>query len=254
MLRVNIQQVKMMKQPHSHSASIPSPQPKLVCKGECNITACSDPKSAECIVVPISVKPEPDLDPYFLSLELPSRESEISLDDQKMKFDLLNLKLEIKSELSTEEHISFDVAERIVDPFKDCLVKPENEQVHNHDIPEHSEDSLGVFSEESVLYPTPQAKDHHNNSEVLVLNEPEGLNQEGHVCHLLRYSSQVKKKHVKQQHHSVKETCKGRKRKTCEAKTKPKSSTQQVCSLCGNIYANSRCLRTHCVASPGVTR
>ena len=211
MLRVNIQQVKMMKQPHSHSASIPSPQPKLVCKGECNITACSDPKSAECIVVPISVKPEPDLDPYFLSLELPSRESEISLDDQKMKFDLLNLKLEIKSELSTEEHISFDVAERIVDPFKDCLVKPENEQVHNHDIPEHSEKSLGAFSEESMLYPTPQAKEDHNNSEVLVLNEPEGLNQEGHVCHLLRYSSQVKKKHVKQQQHSEKEPCKGRK-------------------------------------------
>ena len=235
MLRVNIQQVKMMKQPHS--ASIPSPQPKLVCKGECNITACSDPKAAECIVVPISVKPEPDLDPYFLSLELPSRESEISLDDQKRKFDLLNLKLEIKSELSTDEHISFDVAEMIVDPFKDCLVKPENEQVHNHDIPEHSE--------ESMLYPTPQAKEDHNNSEVLVLNEPEGLNQEGHVCHLLRYSSQVQKKHVKQQHHSVKETCKGRKRKTCEAKTKPKHLTQHVCSLCGKIFANSSGLRVH---------
>ncbi|XP_031435182.2 zinc finger protein with KRAB and SCAN domains 8-like [Clupea harengus] len=234
MLRVNIQQVKMMKQPHS--ASIPSPQPKLVCKGECNITACSDPKSAECIVVPISVKPEPDLDPYFLSLELPSRESEISLDDQKMKFDLLNLKLEIKSELSTEEHISFDVAEMIVDPFKDCLVKPENEQVHNHDIPEHSEKSLGAFSEESMLYPTPQAKD-HNISEASVLNETEGLNQEGRVCHRLRYRSQVQKRHVKQLQHSEKETC--------EAKTKQKNSTTQACSLCGNIFANSNSLRVH---------
>ena len=138
----------------------------------------------------------------------------------------------------------------IVDPFKDCLVKPENEQVHNHDIPEHSEDSLGVFSEESVLYPTPQAKD-HNISEALVLNETEGLNQEGRVCHRLRYRSQVQKKHVKQRPHSEKEPCKGRKNKTCEAKTKPKSSTQQVCSLCGNIYANSRCLRTHMLIHTG---
>ena len=60
MLRVDIQQVKRMKQPYSHSASTPSPQPKL--------------------------KQEPDLDPYFLSLEFPSRESVIHRDDQKMKF------------------------------------------------------------------------------------------------------------------------------------------------------------------------
>ena len=119
----------------------------------------------------------------------------------------------------------------IVDPFKDCLVKPENEQVHNHDIPEHSEESL--------LYP--QAKDHHNISEVLVLNEPEGLNQEGRVCHLLKYRIQVQKRHVKHQQHSEKETCEGRKRKTCKAKTKPKN----LCLFCGNIFANSGGLRVH---------
>ena len=229
MLYVDIQKVEMMKQPYSHSALTPSPQPKLGCESECNITACSDPKAAECIVVPVSVKPEPDLDPYFLSLEFPWRETEISRDDQKMKFDLLDLKSEIKSELLTDEHISFEVAERIVDPFKDCLVKPENEQVNNHDIPEHSEESL--------LYPTPQAKEDHNDFEVLVLKELEGLSQEGRVCHLLRYRSQVQKRHVKQLQHSEKETC--------EAKTKQKNSTTQACSLCGNIFANSNSLRVH---------
>ncbi|KAG5266519.1 hypothetical protein AALO_G00233010 [Alosa alosa] len=228
---------------HIQRTSTPSSKLKLRCGSESTSNACSDTKTAECVLVPISVKPEPDLDPYFLSLELLSRESTTHPDDHKVKVDLLDLKSEIKSELSSDELLCFEVADMIGDPFKDC-VKLVNEQVNNCSIPEHSEGSLVALQKDKLQHPTPQVEEDHSSTEVLLLAEPEGLNQEGRVCHLLRYRTQVNNRHVKQQH-SEKETCEGTKRETYKARRKRGNLKQYMCSLCGKILANCNGLQVH---------
>lgn len=223
-----------------HGTSIPSPDTKHACQSEGNSIACPDLKAAEHII-PINLKMEPDQDPYFLSLELSSRESTIRPDDHNMKLEVLDLKSEIKSDLSTDEHFSFKTAEMIVDPFKDC-VKPETAQANCYGIPEHSCESPDAAPEDELQRSVTQVKKDRSNTEVLVLTEPNGSYQNGRVCHLLRYRTHINKRLVKQQ--SENESCEGAKCEIYKAKTKLED-IHVACSLCGNAFANSSCLKVH---------
>lgn len=225
------------KQPsfQNHNSPIPSPETKHVCQSEGSKTACPDLMEAEHSTPPISVKLEPDPDPYFLSVGLFSRESTIHPDDHNIKLDLLDLKSEIKSELSTDEHFSFEDAELIVDPFKDC-VKPEIEV--NRGLPEPSRESLGALQVDDLQHQTTQVKENCRKTEVLVLTEPDRLVQDGRVCHLLRYRTQGGK--------------------ALQSKSKVKIHTGQKpsgprfpCSQCEKTFAFSSGLRVHMRAHTG---
>lgn len=167
--------------------------------------------------------------------------SKVDPRDHKVKFDVLNLKSEIKSEPSSEEHISFEVAERIIDPFRDVVncIKPDKEQANNFSFQDNLEKSLCVFQEDELQHPTPLKKDCCSNG-VLVLTEPKGSDQEGRVCHLLRYRTQVNKGLEKQ--HSEKKNSESRKQRKYKAQ---RNVTACTCSLCGKTFASSGGLKVH---------
>lgn len=184
-----------------------------------------DPHSSESLLCPGSVKLEP-LD--FQINDLSPNESSVVNNAHDLQFDLWDLKSEIKTETSGEEHLTFEDAEMIMDPFKDCdssEVKPEKGQLNKHVVSESLQQA--------------QADDHDERP--LVQTEQEDSNHEGLFCQVLKYRDRSEQPHSPR-------TSKCGKRKTRKTGTKKTSENRQqehLCTLCGNMYANARNLDIH---------
>ncbi|XP_041924511.1 zinc finger protein 26-like [Alosa sapidissima] len=196
-------------------------------KNDCNPAVRSNSWTPENVVLTVSVKSEPDLSPYVCTERLFLERDGCSPDDLHTEHELFDLKCEVKSEVDTDEQMSLELAERIVNPFQDCItskVEAETDEVFDNN-PDHSVAFLNALQDESVQ----EAQGVNHDTEVLKLTEPEESIQEGRICHVLRYKRKPKSGG----------------READEPKTQPESLRDHLCLLCEESYSSADTLKAH---------
>ncbi|XP_048126083.1 zinc finger protein 253-like [Alosa alosa] len=182
----------------------------------------------EDVVSTLSVKSEPDFSPYVCTQKLFLERDSCSPDHLYTEHELFDLKSEVKSEVDSDEQMSLELAERIVNPFQDCMTSKvevdETDEVCDNNA-DHSVALLNVCQEGSVQ----EAQGGNHDTEVLTLTESEESIQEGRVCHVVRYKRKAKPGA----------------READKPKTQSESLREHLCLLCGKSYSSADTLKAH---------
>ncbi|XP_041921479.1 zinc finger protein 583-like [Alosa sapidissima] len=182
----------------------------------------------EDVVSTLSVKSEPDFSPYVCTQKLFLERDSCSPDHLYTEHELFDLKSEVKSEVDSDEQMSLELAERIVNPFQDCMTSKvevdETDEVCDYNA-DHSVALLNVCQEGSVQ----EAQGGNHDTEVLTLTESEESIQEGRVCHVVRYKRKAKPGA----------------READKPKTQSESLREHLCLLCGKSYSSADTLKAH---------